>query len=106
MQNVVPDEEYKANIELLIKSYPDKLFILIDTIPNKALWRNDEIVRYNKILENISVRYKNVLYLKIYDIFFKKFDFYYIDKTHINNAGYEFISSQLAESHKNYKNIL
>ncbi len=105
VENVVPDKQYKSNIELLINSYPDKLFILIDTIPNKALWRNDEIVRYNKILENISMIYKNVLHLKIYNTFLNNFDSYYIDKTHINNYGYEFISSQLVELYNNYNNM-
>jgi lysophospholipase L1-like esterase len=105
VENVVPDKEYKNNIELLIKSYPKKLFILIDTIPNLALWRNDEIVRYNKIIEDIAKNNSNVLYLKIYDVFLNNFDTYYLDKTHINNDGYEFISLKLAELHKNYKDM-
>jgi lysophospholipase L1-like esterase len=106
VENVVPNEEYKNNIEALILKYPNKLFILIDTIPNKDISRNEEIVRYNKILEDISDRHKNVLYLKIYDVFLNNFDTYYLDKTHINDNGYEFIVSRLLELYKNFNNRL
>lgn len=104
VENVVPDKEYKNNIEHLIKRFPDKFFILVDTIPNKALWRNGEIVRYNKIIEDIAVRNLNANYLKIYDIFLNNFDYYYLDKTHINDTGYNFISLQLIELYNNLKN--
>lgn len=106
VENVVPDKQYKSNIDLLINSYPDKLFILIDTIPNKDISRNEEIVRYNKILEDISDRHKNVLYLKIYDVFLNSFDTYYLDKTHINDNGYKFILQRLLELYKNFNNRL
>lgn len=100
-ENVVPDREYRDNIESLVKQYPNKLFILIDTIPNMALWRNKEIIRYNKILEDISIENENAFYLKIYDFFLENFDFYYLDKTHLNEKGYEFILSQLVTLFEN-----
>lgn len=100
-ENVVPDREYRDNIESLIREYPNKLFILIDTIPNKALWRNKEIIRYNKILEDISIENENTFYLKIYNFFLENFDVYYLDKTHINERGYEFILSQLVKVYEN-----
>lgn len=105
VENVVPDKEYKNNIEHFIKKFPDKLFILISTIPNKALWRNGEILRYNQIIEDICTRNDNAHYLKIYDTFLNNFDYYYLDKTHINDEGYNFILSQLIELYNQVKEI-
>ena len=101
VKNVVPDKEYRENIEYFIRNYPDKLFILIDTIPNMALWRNEEIIRYNKILEDISGKHENAIYLKIYETFLNNFDFYYLDKTHLNDTGSETILSELINLYPN-----
>jgi len=104
VENVVPEKEYENNIEYFIRHFPDKLFILIDTIPNHALWRNGEILRYNKIIEDIAKRNENAYYLKIYESFLNNFDVYYLDKTHINDTGYDFILSQLIELFNSIKN--
>ena len=94
-KNVVPIKEYRANIESLIKKYPNKIFILIDTPPNKDTSRNYEIKKYNSILESISFLYKNCYYLKIYETFEKNMNIYYLDKTHLNDKGYEIVAKEL-----------
>jgi lysophospholipase L1-like esterase len=105
-ENVVPEQEYKDNIEQLILKYPNKKFILIDTIPNKELSRNHEIIKYNFILEQLSILYSNCYYVKIYDLFLEKFDEYYLDNTHINNKGYDVIALELFKKIKTiYKNL-
>jgi len=101
-KNVVPIEEYQANIEFLIKRYPNKIFILIDTPPNRDLSRNSEIKRYNSILEKISSIYKNCYHLKIYETFEKNLNNYYLDETHLNDQGYETIAKELQKTYKEY----
>jgi hypothetical protein len=93
-KNVVSIQEYKNNIENLIKKVESKV-ILIDTIPNKDLLRNNEIKKYNNILDDLSHKYSNCYKLDLYDEFLGNFENYYLDNTHMNNIGYEYVTSKL-----------
>lgn len=101
--NVVPIEQYKTNIENIITDNSNKTFILIDTVPNKDISRNDEIEKYNRALKEISNRHKNVYHLKLFEIFMDKMDEYYLDNTHINGRGYDAIANLLLELFQNIK---
>ena len=96
-ENVVPIEEYKRNLESIISQHQNKTIILIDTVPNKDLSRNDEILRYNSILDELNGKYTNLHHLKLYDLFIAQLNHYYSDNTHINNSGYELITNELVK---------
>lgn len=69
--------------------------ILIDTVPNHQLFRNDEIVKYNDVLDKLSKQYNYCYKLDIYNEFLENMDKYYLDETHINDEGYEVITQKL-----------
>jgi len=102
-RNVVPIDEYKNNIKALVADNQNKIFILIDTVPNNHLNRNENIKKYNKILKEIARKYKNCYYLDIYEIFINNLDNYYLDATHINDIGYDAITNKLLELYKKIK---
>ncbi len=102
-RNVVPIDEYKNNIKTLVADNPDKIFILIDTVPNNHLNRNENIKKYNNILKEITKDHANCYYLDIYEIFIKNLDNYYMDATHINGIGYEVITNRLLELYEKIK---
>jgi len=94
---VVSLNEYRKNIESIIqKSKKQKLF-LIDTVPNRQTFRNASIKKYNAILDELSLKYKNCYKISIYDLFEKNLDSYYLDDTHINDIGYKIIAQRLLE---------
>ncbi|MCF6172675.1 MAG: SGNH/GDSL hydrolase family protein [Campylobacteraceae bacterium] len=97
VENVVLIDEYRGNIARLVSQNTDKIFILIETVPNKDLSRNEEIKRYNIALQEISNQYKNCYCLNVFDIFIENLENYYIDETHINDVGYDVITKKLLE---------
>ncbi len=97
---VVPPDEYEKNIETLIKNSKQQKIFLIDTVPNRELFRNPFIKRYNAILNNLCQRYENCYKIDIYDEFEKNFDNYYLDDTHINDKGYDIISKKIYKVYK------
>lgn len=100
IKNVVSIENYERNIEKIIKSSMGKHILLIETVPNKDFSRNNRIKKYNKILKRLSDKYNNCLYIEIYDYFFENIDELYIDDTHINEYGHEYIAKKIFESLK------
>jgi lysophospholipase L1-like esterase len=100
VKNVVPPEEYIGNINTIIdQAFPAKVFLL-DTVPHRDASRNPEIIRYNSLLSEISNMHPNVYRVKLFDIFLNHMDDYYLDDTHISDAGYRFITSRLLEMYK------
>jgi lysophospholipase L1-like esterase len=97
---VVPLEEYKKNIEQVIQNSSKQKIYLIDTVPNRELFRNAHIKKYNALLDELASKYKNCYKIDIYDVFEKNLTNYYLDDTHINDAGYEVISKKLFETYK------
>jgi len=92
---VVSPKEYKANIEKVIQKASDCMVILIDAIPNKQQFRNKEIIYYNEILSNIAKQYENCFKLDIYDDFLDNMEHFYLDDTHMNDKGYQFVTNKL-----------
>ena len=91
--------EYKENIESLIRQSLKQKIFLIDTVPNKDLKRNDAITYYNNILTDLSKQYDNCIKIDLYETFYNNLDNFYIDDTHINSIGYDFIAKKLLEEY-------
>lgn len=95
-KNLVSIQEYEKNIRnLLSKINKSNLVLLLDTIPNKELFRNIEIKKYNEILKKLSLEFDNCIYVELYVEFIDNFDKYYYDNTHINFIGYDFITEKI-----------
>ena len=98
---VVPLDEYRKNIDSIISNSKEQKIFLIDTVPNRQIFRNASIKKYNGVLNELSQRYKNCYKINIYNLFEKNLDNYYLDDTHINDVGYEAIAQRLFEVYKN-----
>ena len=98
---VVSLQEYEKNIKNVISRSEDKKIFLIDTVPNRQIFRNKHIKQYNSILDKISKRYKNCYKVDIYEEFEDNLENYYLDDTHINDKGYSVISQKIYEVYKN-----
>lgn len=97
---VVPKEEYKKNIQSIIDNSQEQKIFLIDTVPNKDIKRNQYIKQYNEVLSTLAKANKNCFKVNLYDEFEKNFDKYYLDNTHINDEGYEYVVKKLYEIYK------
>ncbi len=95
--NVVPAEEYERNLRRLVELVRPRTVFLIETIPNKQLERNDEIRRYNRVMQTVSRDYENCFTIELYDLFERRLADYYQDSTHSNSAGYECIAQAISE---------
>jgi len=94
VSNVVALEAYRNNIESVIQKSKDCTIFLISTIPNLDTSRNSEIVRYNEVLSKLSEKYEYVYYVEVYKDFLNHPE-YYLDKTHMNETGYEIITQKI-----------
>jgi len=92
--NVVSLEEYENNIKSVIQQAQDCAIFLISTIPNLDTSRNSEIMRYNQALFQLSEQYSYVHFVDVYNDFLNHTD-YYLDNTHMNEAGYELITQKI-----------
>jgi len=103
--NVVPAEEYEENICKMIETCGERTVILVDTVPNRELWRNAEIRRYNSILDRLASAYDNCHRLLLYEDFEKNGDTFYLDATHCNSRGYDFITEKMIALLKEKRNM-
>ena len=94
VSNVVVLDVYENNIKTVLEKTKNSAVFLIDTIPNLEISRNSEIVRYNQVLSQLSKQYAHVHYVKAYDDFLDKPE-YYLDNTHMNEQGYEHITQKI-----------
>lgn len=93
--SVVGINEYEENIRSMTTLCNGKTIILIETVPNHGEDRNPAIIEYNKVLYKIAESVANCRVLELYDVFYQQLDNWYLDTTHINDKGYEYISEQL-----------
>lgn len=98
VESVVPINEFKNNLEFIINNSQNCLIFLIDTIPNKDIFRNSEIKKYNLAMQEISDKHESVFKVNIYNFFENKKDFY-LDGTHLSQNGIELISNKLFEEY-------
>ena len=98
VSNVVALDEYENNIKTVLQKTRKSAVFLIDTIPNLEISRNSEIVRYNQVLFHLSKQYDHVHYVKVYDDFLDRPE-YYLDNTHMNEKGYERITQKILSAY-------
>ena len=96
VSNVVDIVDYRNNVKSVIEQSQDCTVILISTIPNLDTSRNSEIVRYNEVLAQLSEHYEHVYYVDVYEDFLNHPD-YYLDRTHMNEAGYTVMAQKILE---------
>jgi len=94
---VVPEQEYRNNISLMVERCKSKLVILPEIIPHQEISRNKSIQRYNRILEQIAKTHDNCIFIRLFDDFLKKMPQYYLDMGHPNEFGYSYISGKILE---------
>lgn len=95
--NVVPIQEYEANIRKMVDLADGCRVILIDTVPNREVERNGEIQRYNKLLTDIAADYSCCSKVDLYQHFINNLDRYYLDNTHCNESGYTLMADKILE---------
>lgn len=94
VSNVVSLDAYRHNIESVIKQSKDCMIFLISTIPHQDISRNSDIMRYNKVLSQLSEQYGHVYYVDLYNDFLNHKE-YYLDRTHMNEKGYEIMTEKI-----------
>ncbi|SPL72625.1 SGNH/GDSL hydrolase family protein [Acinetobacter stercoris] len=95
-ENVVPKDEYRRNIQHIIDHSQAKIILLVDTYPNKDMSRENRIIEYNKILEELSDQ-KRVFHVKNYNILKKNMTDYFEDSTHLSELGQKIVAAQCLE---------
>ncbi len=99
--NVIPEDEYRANFQLMVRMCGNRLIILPETIPHLDSFRNPYIKRYNKILEDIAADSKNCCFVRLFESFLANDTIFYLDKGHPNDAGYNHIADEFIRSLEN-----
>jgi len=94
VSNVVDIEAYQSHMESVIERSQECMIFLISTIPHLDNTRNSEIMRYNEVLSQLSLKYSHVFYVEVYSDFLDHPE-YYLDNTHMNDTGYEVIFQKL-----------
>jgi lysophospholipase L1-like esterase len=94
---VVPEQEYRNNVSLMVERCKSKLVVLPEIIPHQEIARNNSIQRYNTILEDIAKTHDNCIFVRLFDDFLKKMPQYYLDMGHPNEFGYSYISGKILE---------
>jgi len=94
-ESVVPEKEYVENIKVIINQLQDTKVFVLDTLPKKEAYRNIAIKEYNSLLNQLD-ECENVTRVHFYDYFDKHRELF-LDKTHLNTQGYEYISDRIIE---------
>jgi lysophospholipase L1-like esterase len=95
--NVVAIEEYERNLREMVELALPRTIVLLETIPNRQQERNDEIRRYNKVLDKICNGYEQCFKVELYDLFIHRLSEYYQDDTHCNQNGHDCIARTIRE---------
>jgi lysophospholipase L1-like esterase len=98
LENVVPIEEYRFNLEHILRAAGAVPVLLIETVPNEQEHRNPEIRRYNRVLEELAGQYANAHRVAVYDQFYGRLGEFMQDGTHINERGYRVVMDALAQA--------
>jgi lysophospholipase L1-like esterase len=93
---LVPLEEYARRLAQIIAACrADTRVVLIETAPNRNESRNPAIRRYNDALRNVAAAHPRCQILATYDWFAAHRDTLYLDDTHINAQGHDWIANDL-----------
>lgn len=95
---VVPLNEYLANIQSVVTSAPNTRFVLIGTSPNLDEPRNPRIKRYNQALAALAEKHGNCLYVDAYDdIYARRHELFFPDGTHLNREGLALLAHRILD---------
>lgn len=94
-ESVVPEDEYVSNLQYIINQLDKSLVIVLDTLPKEEEYRNISIKEYNKLLDSL-IKSNNVIRINLYNYFYKHRELF-LDKTHLNTKGYEYICNKIIE---------
>ena len=92
---VVPETEYLSNLKYIVEGSKDAMILVLDTLPKKEEDRNVSIKKYNVLLDQMAA-FDHVKRLYLYDYFDEHRELY-LDKTHLNDEGYEYIADRAYE---------
>ena len=95
VKTVVPQDEYRANFQRMIDNCSPRLVILPETLPHLETYRNESIKEYNRILRSLADENGNCHLIPLFDGFLPHLSDYYLDNTHPNDAGYEYIANEI-----------
>lgn len=102
-KNVISENEYYDNLFNILNQCTKQKVILIDTVPNRDTSRNENIQKYNQILDTISRKFYNSKRLYLYDYFLQNIETLYLDDgTHINDIGHIYIANKMKELYENW----
>ena len=89
----VPLDEYLRNIEQVVRSAPDTLFVLVATPPNLDEPRNPRIERYNDGLHGLATQQPNVVIADAYQRLWQlKVKALMADGTHLASEGHRLVA--------------
>lgn len=94
-ESVVPEKEYVENLQYIVNHLTKSRVLILDTLPKKEQYRNISIKKYNVLLDSLAGS-KNVTRIKLYDYFDQHRELF-LDKTHLNSQGYEYIRDKIVE---------
>lgn len=95
-ESVVPEKEYIENLQYIVNHLTKSKVFILDTLPKKEEYRNVSIKKYNMLLDSFTGS-KNVTRIKLYDYFDQHRELF-VDKTHLNKQGYEYIRDKILEA--------
>ncbi|MDL0433337.1 GDSL-type esterase/lipase family protein [Marinobacter sp. TBZ242] len=89
----VPLREYLGNIERVVRSAPDTLFVLVATPPNLDEPRNPRIERYNEGLQELAEQESNAIFVNAYQpLWQQKSQTLMSDGTHLTLEGHRLVA--------------
>jgi lysophospholipase L1-like esterase len=95
--NIVPLEEYSCNMRRMIEMCAGRIILLPETIPHRDTLRNAHITRYNREVAALAAQYPSCYLVKIYNGFSDHMDHFYLDSTHSNAKGHDFIAESIVQ---------
>ncbi len=95
VQTVVPEAEYRANIQGMIDNCSGRIVLLPETLPHHETYRNESIKQYNQILRSLADENENCHLIPLFDAFLPHMTDFYLDNTHPNNTGYDYIANKV-----------
>lgn len=95
----VPLAEYVRNIERVIASAPETVFVLVATAPNLDEPRNPRIKKYNEALRQLAASNSNAVYADAFaDLWSARHKSLMDDGTHLSKYGHEIVAARVVEA--------
>ncbi|MGB5260798.1 MAG: hypothetical protein WBO34_09790 [Gammaproteobacteria bacterium] len=99
VEHITTREQYVANIRYLIRRSSPALVFLPDTLPIDSEGRNDDIILYNRLLDNLVSDRDNVIRVHFYNHFAGHRAELFQDRTHLNERGCDLVASYIYQAY-------